>query len=117
MEHATILWKRIDGPGADACRLEVGPRGARLEGTALLRINGAPARLDYTAVCDRRWRTRAGRVAGWIGQRFIEISVRRTISGRWTLDGVNIRGLRDCIDLDYGFTPATNLFQLRRIGL
>ena len=26
-------------------------------------------------------------------------------------------GLRDCMDLDFGFTPSTNLLQLRRLAL
>ncbi len=28
-----------------------------------------------------------------------------------------VGGLSECVDLDLGFTPATNLFQLRRLAL
>jgi uncharacterized protein len=28
-----------------------------------------------------------------------------------------ISGLENCVDLDFGFTPATNLLQLRRLAL
>jgi hypothetical protein len=35
----------------------------------------------------------------------------------WTLNENVIPGLEACVDLDLGFTPATNLTQLRRIAL
>ena len=42
---------------------------------------------------------------------------KETAVGAWTLNGQNMPGLRDCIDLDFGFTPSTNLLQLRRLAL
>ena len=33
------------------------------------------------------------------------------------MNGEIVSGLGDCIDLDFGFTPATNLLQLRRLSL
>jgi uncharacterized protein len=35
----------------------------------------------------------------------------------WMVDGQVVPKLEECVDLDLGFTPATNLFQLRRIAL
>jgi hypothetical protein len=35
----------------------------------------------------------------------------------WTLNGSVVDGLGDRVDLDFGFTPTTNLMQLRHIGL
>ena len=35
----------------------------------------------------------------------------------WTLNGAVVSGLENCVDLDFGFTPATNLLQLRRLAL
>jgi hypothetical protein len=35
----------------------------------------------------------------------------------WTLNGLAVPGMANCIDLDFGFTPATNLLQLRRMAL
>ena len=35
----------------------------------------------------------------------------------WRLNGVQIAGLERLVDLDYGFTPATNVLQLSRIAL
>lgn len=41
----------------------------------------------------------------------------RTVDGLWTLNDNRIPNLEGCLDLDFGFTPATNLSQLRRIAL
>jgi hypothetical protein len=41
----------------------------------------------------------------------------RTEKGRWELKNVAVPGLEGSIDLVYGFTPATNFLQLRRIAL
>ena len=117
MEAAHVLWRRLDTAGHDACRLERTAEGWRLEGTAVFLEDGAPARLDYLLECDPAWRSRRGRVRGWIGARPVELSVERSIHGAWTLDRQLVEGLEDCFDLDFGFTPATNLTQLHRVDL
>ena len=113
----TILWHRLDSPGHDAGRLEPTTDGWRLDGTAVFRHAGAPACLAYRLTCDAAWRTREGAVRGWMGTRPIDVLVTRTAGGVWTLNGMPVEHLGDCVDLDFGFTPATNLCQLRRIAL
>jgi hypothetical protein len=56
-------------------------------------------------------------VRGWVGSRPVDARVRRTPEGIWTLGEEVVAGLDGCVDLDFGFTPATNLIQLRRVGL
>lgn len=114
---ASILWRRLDTPGHDACRLSRSDAGWQLDGTAVFRESDAPALLAYTLACDSAWRTQRGRVHGWLGERAVELTVERTADGMWTLDGAVVPGLERCVDLDFGFTPATNLPQLRRVGL
>ena len=43
--------------------------------------------------------------------------VTRSSTGLWTLNGEVVPNLQEFVDLDLGFTPATNLSQLRRIAL
>jgi uncharacterized protein len=117
MTVASILWRRLDTPGHDACRLEKRDAGWQLEGTAVFRQGELPARLTYAVSCDLSWQTQHGHVYGWIGSRSIEISVERTAERGWTLNGGGVEGLASCLDLDFGFTPATNLLQLRRLAL
>jgi uncharacterized protein len=113
----SILWRRLDTPGHDACRLEKTRAGWSLEGSAVFREDGVPAWLTYRVTCDLAWRTQQGQVRGWIGPRAVDIGVTRTSDGRWTLNGQEVSGLGSCVDLDLGFTPATNLLLLRRVNL
>lgn len=113
-----ILWRRLDAPGHDACRLVPAGEGWILEGAAVFRHeSGVPAAVHYELECDGDWSTRSGRVHGWVGARAIEHRIERAHEGPWTLDGRIVPGLEQCVDLDFGFTPATNLVQLRRIDL
>jgi hypothetical protein len=114
---ASALWRRLDTPGHDACRLVRQADGWRLEGTAVFRQDARPARLDYRIACDRSWRTVRGEVHGWLAGDSVRHEVERSGDGIWTLDGRAQAGLERCVDLDLGFTPATNLLQLRRIAL
>jgi hypothetical protein len=117
MPPAFALWRRLDAPGHDACRLERRGPGWRLDGTAVFREDGVLARLDYEVTCDAAWVTQHGRVRGWLDARFVELTVARTDAGLWNFNGVTAPGLEGCADLDLGFTPATNALQLRRVAL
>ncbi len=117
MVTASILWRRLDTPGHDACTLAKLDAGWVLDGMAVFRDDGAPALLSYRVVCDYAWRTEQGRVRGWVGARALDFTVLRADNGIWTLNGDAVPGLDTCVDLDLGFTPATNLTQLRRIAL
>ena len=117
MTTASILWRRLDAPGHDACRLERTDGGWRLDGAAVFLHEGAPARLSYRVACDAAWHTREGSVQGWVGARAVDAAVRHSADGAWTLNGAVVPGLDGCVDLDLGFTPATNLLQLRRVAL
>jgi hypothetical protein len=115
---ATIFWRRLDAPGHDACRLERHGESWQLDGAAVFRhSDGQPARLDYRVFCDKAWHTKWGRVRGWIGSGAVDFSIARNARGDWTLNDEVVPELGHCIDLDLGFTPSTNLVQLRRLNL
>jgi hypothetical protein len=116
-ELRATLWRRLDVPGHDACRLDEQADGWRLHGTAVFRLGGAAARLDYRVDCDSSWRSRSASVHGWIGSQTVDISIERRDDGRWMLNDAPVQGLDDCLDVDFGFTPATNMLQLRRLAL
>lgn len=52
-----------------------------------------------------------------LGDRPIHFAFARTASGAWSQNGVVTPEVDGLMDLDYGFTPATNLPQIRRIAL
>ncbi|MGH7340217.1 MAG: putative glycolipid-binding domain-containing protein [Candidatus Rokuibacteriota bacterium] len=113
---ASALWRRIDTPGHEACRLEQNGSGWCLQGTAVFRHEVGPASLAYAVRCDARWETLSGQVRGFLGERPIDYAVSRGGSV-WTLNGSAVPGLDHLVDLDLGFTPATNLQQLQRVPI
>jgi len=112
----TASWRRLDVAGRDTARLIETGDGWRLEGRAIFDHQGDEAHFDYALSLDANWRTRKGIVTGWIGERSIERIILHD-QGGWILDGRLQNGLGHCLDLDYGFTPATNLPQIRRLNL
>jgi uncharacterized protein len=117
MTTAIALWRRLDTPGHDACRLVQLDDGWALEGSAVCREVTGIAQLAYRIVCDREWRSREGRIRGWIGEREVDVTITRESDGTWMQNGAAVPRVQSCVDLDFGFTPATNLFALRRLAL
>jgi uncharacterized protein len=117
LNNALALWKLLDKPGHDACRLDQDDQWWQLSGTSAFLHDRRPALLSYSLICNSEWQSQRGAVSGWIGDQWVAWEIERLAAGSWTLDGVVVLGLEHCIDLDYNFTPATNLTQLRRVGL
>src|SRR5688572_25304469 len=113
----SALWRRLDTPGHDAAHVSRTDDGWHLEGTAVFAHERGPARLTYWVDCAPDWHTRRGGVTGWVGDRRSDVAVTRSEAGQWRLDDQPIDGLEQCLDLDFGFTPATNYLQLRRCSL
>lgn len=114
---ATILWRRLDQPGHDVCRLERLGENWQLDGGAAFRHgDGRLAQLHYRVRCDRAWHTQWGTVRGWLGGEAVDLSIVREAQG-WKLNDAAVAELGHCVDLDFGFTPATNLPVLRRLHL
>ena len=112
-----MRWRRLDVPGRDECALEELPSGWRLGGIAEFEAPSGLSRLEYTVECDREWRTVRARVRGMAGARPLELAIRRDATDDWHIGPAPIPALRGLVDLDLGFTPATNLFPLRRLAL
>jgi uncharacterized protein len=114
---AAFFWRRLDHPGHDSCRLFKVQKGWRLIGAAVFSDNSRPCHLQYEVVTDAAWKSRRARVVGFVGNRAVELRVRVTRGLHWAVNGVEQRNVSGCIDIDLGFTPATNLIALRRLAL
>lgn len=126
---ASILWRRLDLEGHDACRLsETGPLsetgrlsqsngGRSLRGQALFVQDGKPCCLAYEVTCDAGWHARSARVDGFLGTQDLHYAIERLADGGWTLNGERQEEVGGLIDVDLGFTPATNLLAIRRFDL
>lgn len=111
------LWRRLDTPGHDACLYVPGKDGWTLRGSAVFVEDGRACQLRYEVVADAGFRTREAAVAGWIGATAVNLQVRADGEGAWMVDGVEQPQLRGCVDVDLGFTPATNFLPVRRLAL
>lgn len=111
---AHIHWRALDRDGEDKCRLARHEGGFMLLGHARFRDGTGWATLDYVIRTGPDWRTRSADVTGThAGQ---DLALRLTCDkGQWTLNGVPQPHLHGCEDVDFAFTPATNLMPLRRL--
>mgnify|MGYP003576312057 CR=1 FL=1 len=113
----TVIWKRLDVPGMDACQFHSASEGWEIHGTAIFIADGSPARLTYDIACDNDWSTRAASVSGWIGAKNISLALERSGAAGWQLNGTPMNGVSALLDIDLGFTPATNTNAIRRLDL
>jgi hypothetical protein len=116
-DRDTILWRRLDLPGHETALLRPTPDGWQLSGVAVFAESERPCRVEYEIACDARWVTRECSLNGYIGATPVSLEVMRSSSGAWTVDGAPSTSLRGCDDIDLGFSPATNLLPIRRLGL
>jgi hypothetical protein len=111
----TALWRSLHAPGHDTALLTESLAGWNLVGMASFLGPKGPAAVNYSVEVDKQWMTRRGSLRGFSGGRRFHHAIERTPDG-WTLDGSR-NGMADVTDLDFGFTPATNLLQLQRAAL
>lgn len=110
------FWECLYTPGHDAACLTChGANGWLLHGTAVFRHPAGPTRVDYAVEIDDAWQSQRGTVRGFLAERRVEHLIERRDDG-WYLDD-RPQGLSALVDLDFGFTPATNLQQLHRAAL
>lgn len=114
---AAYFWRKLDHPGYDSCRLFRLINGWRLSGSAVFWDNGQPCHLQYEVVADAVWRTRRASVQGFVGNKAVDLNIRTAKKGSWRVNGKLKNNVAGCIDVDLGFTPATNLIVLRRLSL
>jgi uncharacterized protein len=109
-------WIRLDRPGRDAALLQSTDGGWLLRGAAAFEHEAGSAAVAYQVEVDARWVTKRGLISGFLGDKTIQHEIRRDDQG-WRLNGGAVRGLEHLVDLDYGFTAATNALQLSRLAL
>jgi uncharacterized protein len=74
-------------------------------------------RFQYDVTADAKFRTKGASVVGFLANKAIEIRIRAAGAGRWRVNSVLNAAVTGCLDVDLGFTPATNLLAIRRLAL
>ena len=77
----------------------------------------APALFHYVVACDAAWTTRSALVEARRGGTAATLALEADERRRWWTGGSEIAAVRGCVDVDLGFTPATNTIAIRRLAL
>lgn len=112
-----VLWRRLDEPASEHCRLWETADSYVFEGRVLTVVDRSPAEVRYTVDCRREWETCIAQVMLIRGESTREIELRRDERGVWWKDGERVDGMDGLPDVDLGVTPATNTLPIRRLGL
>lgn len=115
MSH--LRWRRLDVPGREEARIERTPGGWRLTGQLEAEEANVRAELSYSIECTRDWRTCRAVVSGASSGTPVRLEFAADGNGHWTLNGVPFPLVDGALDIDLGFTPATNLLPIRRLDL
>lgn len=115
-EESRMWWRRLDIPGREEARVERTGAGWRFAGGVDVEEAGAAARLRYAIDCDSQWRTRWAVVEGEAGGGPVRFALAAE-AGHWTCNGRSMPDLAGALDVDLGFTPATNTLPIRRLAL
>lgn len=112
-----MRWRRLDVRGREDAVFDPVPGGWRLTGELDVEEDGVAAHLRYRIDCDDGWRTREALVEGDVAGRDVRVALAADGAGGWSGDGVPLPSLTGALDVDLGFTPATNTLPIRRLAL
>jgi uncharacterized protein len=112
-----MRWRRIDVPGREEARIDQTADGWRLTGQLEVEEPSGSAQLMYLIECEPDWRTRLAVVTGSAWGAPIRFELGADGTGHWTLNGSPLPLVEGALDVDLGFTPATNLLPIRRLDL
>ncbi|MDX8352368.1 putative glycolipid-binding domain-containing protein [Cognatiyoonia sp. IB215182] len=113
----TVLWRRIDVEGLDACHYGRSESGYEISGTAIYLEGNEPANFTYRISCSTDWSSNSAWVTGRLGATEKNIKLSRDAGGEWAFNDESVAGLDGLLDIDLGFSPATNTNAINRLGL
>ena len=112
-----LVWRRLDGPGAEYFALTSTEAGWQLEGAVVRADANRPLRVQYRIECDASWHTRRVHVEMQTGTTRRHLELAAGDERRWWQGDRERVELRGCLDIDLGVTPSTNTLPIRRLQL
>jgi len=112
-----MRWRRLDVPGSEEARAFRTANGWDLSGKLHVNESGVIAQLEYGIHCDGSWRTRSALIVGEASGQPVRFDLAADGGGHWTRDGEPAPEVDGALDVDLGFTPATNTLPIRRLNL
>jgi len=114
-ERVDVLWLSRLLQSAEHCTIRPWSRPATVESTTLLAYKDVPARIEYTISVNGEWETE--RVSLELAAADHQVTLALVREDGWLVNGTPRPDLDACIDVDLGWTPATNMLPLRRMAL
>jgi uncharacterized protein len=111
-----VLWHCAALHSADYFVLDSDVSGGWLRGDAVLPREQEPCRITYEIHVSPSWWTMSASALVTTPEKERRIHLQAG-TGAWLVDGVPVPHLAGCIDVDFGWTPATNTVAIRRLGL
>lgn len=116
-QQSHARWRRLDVPGREEACVDRTSNGWCLTGRLEVTEANVVAQICYAIECDHEWRTRSASVTGETNGEAIRFDLTANGLGQWTRDSSPLPELSGALDIDLGFTPATNTLPIRRLGL
>jgi hypothetical protein len=113
----SIHWRRLDVPGRDHAELTSTASGHRLAGAAHFHEDNGLVAITYAVTLSADWITQSAALRVMADSRRRRLNVASSLTHEWTVLGHPMPDVSGCLDLDLGFTPATNLISIRRLDL
>jgi hypothetical protein len=79
--------------------------------------DGKICSIGYDVFHDEKWVFTSAKLSGWAGQTKLQAEIHRNQQGKWLENGKTKPNLDGFLDIDLGFTPATNTSAIRRLHL
>lgn len=113
-DNYQILWKRLDTHGLEECMAHKIDHHQILYGKSMFFEDEKICNLNYRVLCDMNWRSAGASVKGYIDEK--EISVEIIKNGEtWLVNNQEQQTLKNCSEIDLGFTPSTNLMPIKQM--
>lgn len=112
-----VRWHRLDVPGREESIITQLVTGWLLTGELAVEEAGSTFELRYAIECDAAWCTRMALVEGLVDAAPLRVLLAADGKGNWWHGGASLPELTGALDIDLGFTPATNTLPIRRLDL
>ena len=109
----TRTWESELLDSVEEFALSLVSEGHRLSGKTLILHDGARVEISFLVDTNPDWSTRRASIDIPALATTFEVEVEP--GGRWLFDGEHRKEFDGCVDIDLGWTPATNTLPIRRL--
>ena len=105
-------WRSEELESIERFQLVETPTGHLLAGETQITRHYEPVRIRYEVEVDAGWRTTSARIR--IPDLDLDLDITVDGEAKWSVNDRHLADLDDCVDIDLGWTPATNTLPIRR---